>query len=259
MGMSLTGKTIVITRDIVQAKRFSEKIENHGAKSLQFPTIRIIESDKRDKIVEKINTLTSFDWIIFTSTNAVHYFFKYIDSNRREFESLKIGCVGQKTAEKLAAFNLDPTVIPAIYTSQDLLKVLMVYDMKDLRILLPVSNLSGRELEEGLTSRGATVDRIEIYKTVPFENPERNLIIEKIDKNELDCITFFSPSAINSFASLIGQDGISLLNTRDIAIAVIGGKTAQAADKKGLHPDIIPIKSDEDSFIQELERYFIKI
>ena len=118
--MSLTGKTIVITRDIVQAKKFSDQIEDCGANTLNFPTIKIKDSEKRDKIVEKINTLTSFDWIIFTSTNAVHYFFKYVDSGQRVFESLKIACVGQKTAEKLAVYDLDPTVVPAIYTSEDL-------------------------------------------------------------------------------------------------------------------------------------------
>lgn len=254
--MSLTGKTIVITRDLIQAKKFAEKFEHQAAILLYFPTVKIEDGNFGDRYVEINNTLNLYDWIIFTSSNAVHYFFKYVDSNQRELESLKIACVGKKTAEMLATFNLNPTVIPAIYTSQDLLKALTEYEMKDLRILLPVSNLAGRELEEGLKSRGAIVERIEIYKNVPYNNPDKELLIEKIDKNEVDCIMFFSPSAINGFVSLIGQDGISVLSSRDIAIAVIGKSTAQAARRKGLHPDIIPVKSDEESFIQELEKYF---
>jgi uroporphyrinogen-III synthase len=46
------------------------------------------------------------------------------------------------------------------------------------------------------------------------------------------------------------------MNTRKIPIAVIGPTTAKAARERNLNPEIMPAKSDENSFIEELKRYF---
>jgi uroporphyrinogen-III synthase len=256
MGMSLSGKTIVITRDIIQAKKFAEKIEQRGATALLFPVIKIIDIDTDDRIREIVEGLSSYDWIIFTSPNAVFYFFKYIASNKKVFKSLHIACVGKKTAEKLTEYNLTPTVIPDSYTSQDLLDELIKFDLKGKNILIPVSNLAARTLEEGLISRGAHAERIEIYQTVLNENSNIEFLLKKIEKNELDCIMFFSPSAVNAFTSQIGPDGITLINLKGIAIAAIGKSTAQAASEKRLMPEIVSAKSDEATFIEELEKHF---
>jgi len=254
--MSLTGKTIVITRDVNQAKPLVQRLENLGATILLFPTIKITVPDNLDRIQKILEDLSVFEWIIFTSINTVRYFFKIINVKPGNLQKIKIACVGKKTAETLAEYNLTTTVIPDIYTSHDLLKALLKYGVKGKHILLPASNLAGRELEEGLKAQGAQVERIEVYKNVPFENPQNDLIFEKIDKNEIDCLTFFSPSAMKSFAHLMGEKGISLINFRNIPIAVIGSTTARAARENGLQPAIMPLMSGEESFVEELEKYF---
>jgi uroporphyrinogen-III synthase len=256
MEMPISGKTIVITRDVKQAKPFAEQLKNLGANVLLFPTIKISPPDDPDQIRKTLTDLSAFEWIIFTSSNAVRYFFKFINEKQNALQKIKIACVGNKTSEALEGFHLTPMIIPDIYTSHDLLDAILKQDVKGKRILLPVSNLAGNELQEGLKIHGALVEQLVVYKNVPNTNSKNELIFEKIGNHRIDCITFFSPSAVNTFADLIGEKGISLINTRKIKIAVIGSTTAFAARENKLIPEIMPAKSNEDSFVVELERYF---
>ena len=254
--MSLSGKTIVITRDTNQAKPFAQMLENLGAKIIMFPTIKISRPDKPDQIRKKLKNLNDFEWIIFTSSNAVRYFFKYIHANKSAVQKIKIASVGKKTTEVLEEFHLTPAILPKIYTSHALLHAIIKHDIVGKRILLPVSNLAGNELQEGLLTHGALVERLEIYKNIPNTYSKKELLIEKIDKRRIDCITFFSPSAIYRFADLMGDKGIALINTNKISIAVIGSSTLLAARKKNLEPTIQPLNSDEQSFAEEINKYF---
>ena len=95
-----------------------------------------------------------------------------------------------------------------------------------------------------------------IYRNEPYENSQTDIFVGKVDKNEIDCILFFSPSAINTFADLIRDKGISLINVKKIPIAVIGTTTARAVRENGLQPAIMPLVSDEESFVEELIKYF---
>jgi uroporphyrinogen-III synthase len=256
MEMAISGKTIVITRDINQAKSFAEQLKNLGATILFFPTIRITPPDDPGNIRKTLANLSVFEWIIFTSSNSVRYFFKFINEKQSSLQKIKIACVGNKTTEALEGFHITPTIIPNIYTSHELLDAILKYDVKGKRILLPVSNLAKNEIQEGLQSNGALVERIVIYKNIPITNAKKELIFEKIDNHRIDCITFFSPSAINTFTDLMGEKGINLINSKKIPIAVIGSTTSLAAQEKDLVPTIQPSQSNEQSFVEELERYF---
>ena len=254
--MSISGKTIVITRDLYQAKPFVKRLKNLGASVLLFPMIKITGPDHPDFVRTYFADLSNFDWIIFTSANAVRYFFKFKTNNRKDMHKIKIACIGKKTAQVFQSYNLRSLLIPGTFTSEELLRAILKYDIRRKRILLPVSNLAGNELQEGLQRHGASVERIEVYKTIGHKNSQKEMIVQRIENKSVDCITFYSPSAINSFADLVGEQGIALMNTRKIPIAVIGPTTAKAARGKNINPGIMPAKSDEDSFIEELERYF---
>ena len=254
--MSLSGKTIVITRDLNQAKPFIEKLKNLGAVVLLFPTIKITGPDDPDLIRTNLVDISTFEWIIFTSTNAVRFFFKFKSKEHRDVQKIKIACIGKKTTEALETYNIKPMLIPNIFTSHDLLKAILKYDVRGKHVLLPASNMAGKDLQVGLEAHGAFVERIEVYQNVPFRNSQKEMIYQKLDDNMIDCITFFSPSAINTFTDLMGEKGVTLINIRKIPIAVIGSTTAQAAREKNLQPTIQPSQSDDQNFVQELMKYF---
>jgi uroporphyrinogen-III synthase len=137
MEMSLSGKTIVITRDLYQAKPLVKRLKNLGANVLLLPIIKITGPDDPDFIRTYLTDIGSFEWIIFTSANAIRYFFKFKNNDNNDLHKIKIACIGKKTAEVLKTYNLKPSLIPGTFTSEELLKAILKYDIRGKRILLP--------------------------------------------------------------------------------------------------------------------------
>lgn len=253
--MSLTSKTILITRIRNQAKGLVEMLENLGYNVLNIPTIQITDPDDPAHIQKLLKDTSSFEWIIFTSANAVRYFFKFCSGNDQEFRNLKIACIGNKTAEVLESFSIEPQLIPGTFSNQGLLNDIQKYEIRGKHILLPVSNIAGDELHTGLEALGAHVKRIEVYKNEPYKDSQWDTVYEKLENNIINCIAFYSPSALYAFTALIGDKGIAMINDKKIAIAVIGSSTARAAREKQLHPQIMPLQSDDKHFVEALEGY----
>ena len=74
MPQSLNNKTILITRSADQVTDFATQLQNLGANIIKLPLIQTNPIFQK-KIPKKID---QFDWIIFTSINAVKYFFNTI-------------------------------------------------------------------------------------------------------------------------------------------------------------------------------------
>ena len=93
----LFGKRILVTRARAQASGFAELLEANGAEVIQFPTIEIQPIENED-----IPSPKGYDWIIFTSVNAVEIFYERLRENgkdARAFSTNKICAVGPKNSK----------------------------------------------------------------------------------------------------------------------------------------------------------------
>ena len=70
---------IVLTRDSSQSKALSNKIESLGGQAIIFPTIRIKEPLDRSGYSRALQELGRYDWIAFSSVNAVRFFFQRVN------------------------------------------------------------------------------------------------------------------------------------------------------------------------------------
>ncbi len=69
------GKRIVITRAVEQSRDLKERLENLGATVLLLPAVSFSEpADTTRSWIARSVPLESFDWILFTSANAVRFF-----------------------------------------------------------------------------------------------------------------------------------------------------------------------------------------
>jgi len=254
--MYLTGKRIVVTRDAVQAGPFIEELQNSGAEAVSFPAILIADIDRPENAIQILKKGSSYDWLVFTSINAVKYFFKLAGQCGFKFDNIQIACVGKKTEEKLAEYNISSNLTPDTYTAKQLLESFKKFDVNKKSILLPVSNIARVELENGLKELGALITRMEVYKTVPNYNLDKSGLLNQIREKKIDCITFFSPSAVNYFVKLMGIEIISLIKNKKTAVAAIGPATAEAVSQNNLTAAVVPEKSDYKKMVQALERYF---
>ena len=75
----LFGKRILVTRARAQASDFADLLEANGAEVIQFPTIKIHPIEGVD-----IPSPNAYDWVIFTSVNAVEIFYERLQENGKD-------------------------------------------------------------------------------------------------------------------------------------------------------------------------------
>lgn len=256
MPQKLKNKSIVITRDQYQSQSLIQKIEALGGKAVEFPTIKIVGTSDWEKCDVALDEIRNLDWIIFTSSNSVRFFMgraKYMGIDHLE---CSIAAVGAKTAEELERYDLKADLVPENYSAEGLLNAFNLMDIENKHMLIPSSNLAKEQLPQGLRAMGAHVNNLVVYKTVPNISLEGKEMNSMIEKSSIDCLTFFSPSAFNFFLDIVGNDVINTLEKNKVAIAVIGPTTSKAVKNKGLKPDIEPEKSDENSLLEAINKYF---
>src|SRR5687767_5044602 len=77
----LFGRRIVVTRSREQAGELVEMLEERGAEAIQAPTIRIAPPEDMDALDRACADACAYDWIVFTSANAVDTFMARLLAN----------------------------------------------------------------------------------------------------------------------------------------------------------------------------------
>ncbi len=166
----LENKRILITRPRAQAADLCDKLAALGAVPIIFPTIEIAPLEDTSLLDEAIRNLDQYQWIIFTSVNGVQAFWDRSDLGG--FGNLRglppnIAAIGPATALALRMHGITVTLIPDEYVAESILE--NIGDVRDQRILLPRADIAREALAIELQKRGALVDEIAAYRTLPAE------------------------------------------------------------------------------------------
>jgi uroporphyrinogen III methyltransferase/synthase len=240
----LFGKRMVVTRTREQASELVAKLEENGAACLEYSTIHIEPVDDYQLLDQAIEFMDSYDWILFTSPNAIAYFFKRLNATGRDSRVLAtccIGAVGRATAKELLKYGIRADLVPEKFTGQGLAESLIAGGVEKKRILLPRALKAMETLPEMLTDAGAEVTVAPVYQNVPPQG-RKNELREELTDGDIDVVTFTSSSTVTNFLTMVGAgDEKELHELLDgVKIAAIGPITAETVRKNGLHVDIQP-------------------
>ena len=241
----LFGKRIVVTRTREQASELVAKLEEYGAECLEYPTIHIEPLADCSVIDTALDNLAAYHWLLFTSLNAVTYFFKRLHEKGLDSRALapcKIGAVGKTTADEVGKYGLKADLIPDTFTGKALATALIAAgEAQGKRVLLPRALKAMETLPEMLEDAGASVTAAPVYQNVPPQGRKEELRRQLLAR-EIDIVTFASSSAVTNFLSMIdAQDKAELHQLLDaVKIAVIGPVTAETVREHGLKTDIQP-------------------
>ncbi len=252
----LMNRRILVTRDAEQSRGMIRKINRLGGEAVSFPTIRISEPDDWTACDSAIRQLNSYDWIIFTSTNGVDYFFQRMKKMNTSTVRSSIAVVGAKTADRVVKYGYNVDLIPPEYNAKSLVKVFGQKELVGKMVLWPTSSLSKKGLSEGLANYGAIVSRVVVYQTKKMTGEGALSIKSTLLDQKIDCITFFSPSSFHSFLTIFDEEDWIRKDNNLPAIAAIGGATARAIEGKGFTVNIIPEESVEDSMVQAIVEFY---
>ncbi len=253
--MPLFGKRILVTRAEHQAHELSRLLLQRGAMPIQMPVIRIGPPHTWSELDQAILNLKDYNWLLFTSVNAVEIFWKRLcklDLDGRWLAGTKIGAIGPATAKAVEEKGIRPDYSPKEYTSQAFVAGFKKQDIAGCRVLLPRADIAGNELAEGLTRLGAKVSQITAYKTT---TATKGVLQGKrmLSRGQIDVITFTSASAVNSLLAILGQSWTAIKQTK---LACIGPNTVAALSQKGVKADIVAAEHTIPGLVAAIEQYF---
>src|SRR5688572_10554205 len=241
--MELTGKTIVITRAASQSATLRSQLEDLGARVIECPTIQIVPPKTWKPVDDAIRRLNTYQWLLFTSANAVEQFLDRSENLRCSISIVSIAVVGSATAAKLGEWGLKPALVPKEFRAEGLLEA-FPGNLVGVRILFPRAEVARELLPEELRRRGAIVDIVPVYRTIRAYSGG---VAEILESERVDCLVFTSPSAI--------PEDLKSLPT-GTALAVIGPVTREAAQLLGLMPVIAPEESTIPALVEAIRLHF---
>jgi uroporphyrinogen III methyltransferase/synthase len=253
----LFGQSVVVTRSRSQASKLSSRLRALGALVIELPAIEIEDVDLNDDDLSKLSTLAEFDWVFFTSQNAIPSFFDNLaklDLDSRAFSGVKIAAIGGATADALRERGLNPDLVPEKFTSAGLLAAFETLpdEERGRRALLPRADIASRELPDGLQKLGLECLEIDIYRTVPASQDEK--ILKQLLDGPVDYFTFASSSTVENLADMIGRGKFVELSNKSAFISIgpvtsdkikeLGGRITREAERSDIDGLVDAILAD---------------
>jgi uroporphyrinogen III methyltransferase/synthase len=245
----LFGKRILVTRARAQASGFADLLEANGAEVIQFPTIKIQSLDVDNTYIRTIN---KYDWVIFTSVNAVEIFYERLRENGKDvrmFGGTKICAVGPKTVEALNDIGIQPDFVPT--HSRGSVIAAEIEDISGKKILLPRAKIATADLPNGLREGGAVVDDVPLYDTVKVTSKDHETIETDLLKGRIDLVTFTSSSTVTNFLEMFPAHAPTVLFA-DVKVAVIGPTTQKTAMEYGIQVDVMAKEASVESLVEAI-------
>lgn len=248
----LFGYRILVTRDQSQARALSSRIEELGGEAVAFPVIRIRPVEDAGPLDQALDELERFDWAVFTSTNAVKYFFHRLRQRKMDIRRLRaqIAAVGPKTKEALEEKGLQVQVCPDVFHAEGLLDELLKQIRPGMRLLFPKSEIARDVLPQRLAQHGVEVKAVDVYANEPVMDRADELV-SLLEEGAIDVITFTSSSTVRNFFQILsGRDAYRLL--KDVKVASIGPLTSATCRELGLEVTIEARQSSIDGLVDAL-------
>jgi uroporphyrinogen III methyltransferase/synthase len=252
----LFGLTVMVTRARAQASDLVSLLEELGAQTVEFPTIRIEDPDDTEPLDRAIDSLDGVDWLIFTSVNGVARFMNRLTSKGRdvrELKGVKICAIGPATRTEVERHSIRVDIVPPKYVAESVVEALAAKDMAGKRVLMPRASVARSLLPDALREMGAEVDEVDAYKTVP-ETANQTDRVEMLKSGEVDIVTFTSSSTVRNFVELVGKEALDTL-PNSVRFASIGPVTSGTARDLGVEVSIETEQHDILGLVQAIVQW----
>jgi uroporphyrinogen III methyltransferase / synthase len=214
----LHGRTVAVTRARAQASALAARLRGLGAEVVEAPAIRVrpLEVEFPDP--------AAYDLLCVTSPNGAERLFDHL-RDARALAGVTVAAIGPGTARALRSHGVEPDVVPSRAVAEGLVEALA--DVPVRRALIARAAEGRDVLPDALRARGAEVDVVALYETVPepLDDAAREAAAAA------DYLLFTSASSVRFFAVAGG----SLSGPRLVSI---GPATSAELRAHGAEPDL---------------------
>jgi len=226
MSGPLSGLRVVVTRACHQADELAAPLRERGATVILLPTIDIGPPADPEPLRRAAINVDQYDWIIFSSTNAVLAFVALLPP-QADIRA-RIATVGSATRDCAEQHGLRVAIIPEKYVAESLVSAFDAEELEGRRVLIPGAEVSRDVVADALRPRGAHVEVVVAYRNIiPAEAVAQ--AAEVFRQPLPDWVTFASSSAVDHLLSVVRRETLQLTK-----IATIGPITSGTVRDHGL-------------------------
>lgn len=240
---------ILVTRPTHQAENLCLLIRANNGIPIRFPTLEIIQLNLNNDEID--HHLTSADWFIFTSTNAVRCYCSQLDDAKmHRLKTKSHFAIGQATAQALKTVGLNVDLMPLHgYNSEALLALPALQNVLQKNIVI-IRGENGREtLAETLKNRGANVHYQNVYRR---EIPQIDCreVSQLITEKRLDLMTITSGEAIENLVQMLPESQHDLL--KKIPLIVVSERIQTIAKNLGFETIALAQTPSDDAILNTI-------
>ena len=186
------------------------------------------------------------DWLVFMSSTGVDAFYGAVNPDSQSLRGgsgqPRIIAVGPMTSEALNRHGVQGALVPEKYSSSGIVDYLSKFDLKGSRVVLVRSSAADDHLSISLTSRGALVETITVYRSTIPANVESVLdFLAGLEKRQFQAVLFTSAASASNLFSIAERENprsrlIRLMSST--LVGAIGPATAKRLQELGLEPTV---------------------
>lgn len=228
----LRGQSILITRPHQQANILTALIKSLGGEAIRYPAIAIKPIATRQSLPEMLRPHHGSDIAIFISPNAAALAARSVallGSNTQ------VAAIGPSTAAALQVHGVIVDIHPkAGFTSEALLQDEALQDVVGKKIVIFRGEGGRALLGDKLTSRGANVSYLELYRR-ELPEPDSGLteqIRDRLISGGISYVVVTSVEGLDNLCTLLDPDAHKIL--RSATLVTPSERVVKRAEKRGL-------------------------
>ena len=245
---TLSGRVIMVTRPLDQSGILVKALDDRGARAIVAPSVELVPI-RSAALTRALDELAAggYAWITLTSRATVDMLAGRLTSAKNV--RARVAVIGDGTA---AAFRRwarrDPDLRPPTFTTAALARA---FPRGQGRVLCPRADIAPEGLEDALTAKGWTPERVDAYRTrMPRTLPKEAR--DALKEGTVDAVTFTSASTVRGFVGALGA-------VRGAPkVVCIGPVTAKEARAHGLSVHAVAKPHTIEGLVAALERVFAR-
>lgn len=239
----LGGVRVLLTRASEDNARLAAALRSRGADVLELPCVRVEPADA-EALAAAIRALGRDDVLVLTSRAGVG---AVLGAAGGAPLRASVACIGASTGRRLAEAGLSAAFVASGSKGTSLAREL---PLPRGRVLLARSDRALSGLADALRARGARVEEIVAYRTVPGASGDVQGARRRLRAGEIDVVVFASPSAVEGLCEAIPPDDV-----RRARIVAIGPTTAgRVRERMGVDARVAP-EASLDGLLRAIESW----
>lgn len=243
-------RKIGVTATQALQEKLEKGFDKVGMQTIPVCNMRLEKTEQIEKLRQELKRISEYQWVIFTSQNAVTIFFEELrreEIDVRKMGQLKFAVLGSGTAQKLKEYGILADFIPSGYQVSTLAQEFVQVAAKSERVLIPRAVQGSKELTGVLKEHGIAFCDLAVYDVVG------HLTVSKEELRTLDYLVFVSASGVQAFWEQIRESGIEV--PKNLKMACIGEITCKRLGEWHGKADIVAKVNDVAGLVAAVAAY----